>query len=249
MKIVGGNKKLKYPDDFINQIIHGDCLEVIKLIPMGGVDLIMTDPPYGIDFQSAWRIGTERFKKIVGDKKIDLQIVSKLSKALKDEGALYLFTRWDVFSVWFEEINKYFKIKNCLVWDRVVHGLGDLNGSYAPQYDICIFAVKGKHKLRRNRPKDILRFQRIDPEKLLHPAQKPVDLIEEMILNSSDPNSLILDPFLGSGTSAVAAINANRRFIGIEKELKYCEIALKRLQGKNPNRKSLEAGVEIGDLF
>jgi len=226
---------LKYPEDFINKIICGDCLEVMKDIPDNTIDLVVTDPPYGINYQSAWRIDTERFDFIEGDKNINSTFLKDCFRILKEDCGCYIFTRVDVYPEWLKEVEKYFKIKSVIVWDRIIHGLGDLNGSYAPLYDLIIYAVKGKPILKGNRPKNILRVQRVDSDKLLHPTQKPERLIESLIKNSSNENDIVLDTFLGSGTTAVACKKLNRKFIGIEINSEYCKIAEERLK-KVPER-------------
>jgi site-specific DNA-methyltransferase (adenine-specific) len=206
-------------------IYHGDSSVVMGLMSVGSVDLILTDPPYGIAFQSAWRIERQRLATIAGDSGIDTRWLAFAKELVKPGGAVYVFTRWDVLGAWHAAL----EAKSCIVWDRMVHGLGDLQGAYAPQHDQCLFLPIGKHRFRRGRPKDVIRCQRVDPEKLLHPAEKPEPLLAELIQNSSDPEHLILDPFMGSGTTLVAAKNLGRRAIGIEIEERYCEIAAKRL--------------------
>ena len=213
-----------YQDDAAT-IYHGDCREVMP--SLDSVSLVVADPPYGIAFQSARRIKRERFDPIVDDKLVRTDWVASANRLLHDGGALYLFARWDILGEWQSVLNK--SIKSCIVWDRVVHGLGDLDGAYAPQHDLCLFIPVGKHRFRNGRPKDVIRHQRVDPRKLFHPAEKPISLIEELLTNSSDVGDFVLDPFLGSGTTLVAAKNLGRQAIGIEIEERYCEIAAKRL--------------------
>ena len=103
------------------------------------------------------------------------------------------------------------------------------------------FAIrKGeRHILRGGRPHDVIRIQRVNPECLVHPAEKPEKLIAQLILSSSDENDIVLDPFLGSGTTAVVCKKLGRHFIGIEKNHEYCNIARKRLQDSNLVKHSL----------
>ena len=210
-----------------------DCLEGLKQMEDNSVDLIVTDPPYGIDFQSSWRTETERFDKLKGDNSIDTTFLSECHRIMKDGSAVYLFTRWDVYPQWLEAIKeKGFQVKNLIVWDRVVHGLGDLEGAYGPCHDFCIFATKGRHILRGKRPIDVIRIQRPDPMKIKHPTQKPLELIKRLIKSSSDEGMVVCDPYMGSGTTALACKQTNRDFIGFEIEEKYVNVANKRLQQK-----------------
>lgn len=218
------------PERFINKITCMDCLEGMKEIPDNSVDLVLTDPPYGINYQSAWRIDTKRFEKIIGDREIKIDFIKEAYRLLKDDTAMYVFTRWDVYPIWLKAIEKVgFKVKNIIVWDRVIHGIGDLNGRYAPQHDFIIFAVKGRPIFKNGRPKDLIRATRPNINKMVHPTEKPIKIIRQLIQNSSDENNAILDPFMGSGTTAVACKWLNRNFIGFEISQEYCDIAEKRL--------------------
>lgn len=143
---------------------------------------------------------------------------------------MYLFTRWDVQNEWIVATQRAgFELKNAIVWDRVVHGMGDLTGAYAPCYDTILFATKGRHVLRGKRPIDIISIPRLHGEALVHPTEKPVPLLEKLILSSSDSGDVVLDPFAGSGTTGMAALRVGRRFVGMEIDSKYHEIASARL--------------------
>jgi DNA modification methylase len=221
-----------------HKIICGDSTEIMKNMEYKSIDLIVTDPPYGIDYQSAWRIDSERFDKIIGDKEINCSFLNNCKYILKQETALYLFTRWDVEPKWVVEVKKSgFIVKNIIIWDRIIHGLGDLKGCYAPSYDMIIFATKGRHILRNGRPKDIIRVKRVDSIKLIHPNQKPVGLVEKIISNSSNIGDTVLDPFLGSGTTLVAAERLNRNSIGIDISKEWCEKSYERLLREVKQRK------------
>ena len=133
--------------------------------------------------------------------------------------------------MWLEAIKKAgFNVKNCIIWDRVVHGLGDLKGGYAPTYDMIIFATKERHILKGRRPKDVVRVKRVDADKLVHPTQKPIELIRQLIVNSSNKQDIVLDCYSGSGVVAVACKQLNRNFIGFEISKEYCDIAENRLK-------------------
>lgn len=105
--------------------------------------------------------------------------------------------------------------------------MGDLYGDYAPKSEFIIYARKGKRKLNGRRDSNILYFNRTNNK--LHPTEKPLDLCEFLINKSSNENNLILDSFIGSGTTALACKNLNRNFIGFENNEEYFKIAQKRL--------------------
>ncbi len=121
-----------------------------------------------------------------------------------------------------------FTVKSVLVWDRMHHGMGDLKGSFAPRYDTCIFATKGRYILPNGRPDDVIQCQRLNSAELVHPNEKPVALMRELIEATTAPGALILDPFAGSGSTLAAAALTGRQYIGIEISAEYHAIAQQR---------------------
>jgi site-specific DNA-methyltransferase (adenine-specific) len=109
-----------------------------------------------------------------------------------------------------------FNVKSAIVWDRVAHGMGDLKSAFAPRYDTCIFAVKGSYTFPSKRPVDVIQCQKLGSARLSHPNEKPVGLMRHLIEVTTKPGDLILDPFAGSGTTLVAAIQSGRQYIGVE---------------------------------
>lgn len=108
--------------------------------------------------------------------------------------------------------------------------MGDLKSSFAPMHDTIWFATKGKFQFPGKRPKSVIRSQRVAGDKLTHPNEKPVDLMEQLISAITSPGGIVLDPFAGSGTALVAAKKLGFQYVGIEREKEYCEIAEKRLE-------------------
>lgn len=221
-----------------NLIFHGDCIEKLDILPTNSIDLVITDPPYGIDFQNDWQNGDNQFEKMENDDKIDTSFIPKIDKVTKDNSALYLFTRWDVYPEWLKAVKQSdFKVKNCIVWDKVKHGLGDLQKSYAPTHEFIIYAVKGENEINGKRPQDIMRDRRVLHGEKQHPAEKPVSLISELIKNSSDKGDIVLDPFAGSGSTLVAAEIHDRNYIGIEIAEKFVDLARKRIKESESQKK------------
>jgi site-specific DNA-methyltransferase (adenine-specific) len=210
-----------YSDDAVT-LYHGDCREIL---PHVQADVLVTDPPYGIGYQSAWRTERERFDIIAGDDAPSMGWVNEARRCVADGGALYVFTRWDVLP---QLLGAMPMSRSCVVWDRVVHGLADVSTCYAPSHDLILMEPVGRHVLRGGRPRDLIRCQRPDPNKLVHPCEKPVGLLAQLIANSTDTGQTVLDPFAGSGTTLRAAKDLGRRAIGIEIEERYCEIAARR---------------------
>lgn len=209
----------------------GDCLEIMQSIPDCSVDMVLTDPPYGIDYQSA-RIKdkAKRKPKIMGDKETQTAFISEIARVLKPTGAVCIFTRWDVQQKVIDEMTAYgMKPRNVIIWDKVVHGMGDLKRSFDSRYEsICFYSA---HDFRFNgkRPTDIVKCTRVAAGKLAHPNEKPVKLLESLIEPCTAVGAVVLDCFMGSGSTGVACLNTGRCFIGIEKDPHYFQIAKERI--------------------
>ena len=210
------------------ELWHGDCLELMKNIPDGSVDLVLTDPPYGIDFQSNFR--KNKFNKIENDIAVNAEFLDECKRVLKDTGAIYCFTRWDVYPSWIEQISKRFKVKNCIVWFKRGGGLGDLKKGYIYNHEFIIYCAEKNHRLNGKRRNDVFEFAKDAPSTYVHPTQKPISLLKEIIDRSSNEGGVVLDCFMGSGSTGVACVNSNRRFIGIELDEGYFNIAKKRIE-------------------
>ena len=209
-----------------------NCLDGMKQIKDNSVDLILTDPPYGIDYQSSWKTDkTKRHKKIKNDKQPYIWWLLEANRILKDDGSLLCFCRWDTaesFKLAIEWAG--FIIKSQVIWGREHHGMGDLKSSFAPQHDTIWFTTKGEFIFPNKRPKSIIRSKRLGGEQLTHPNEKPVDLIEQLILSTSEENDLIADFFGGSGSTYEACIKLKRNYIGFELDEKYFEIINNRIE-------------------
>ena len=222
--------------DGINKVIQGDCLDLMKKMPDKCTDLVVTDPPYGMEFRSNYRI--VKHQKIANDNNLDW--LPQLSKALyrvtKDDAHGYIFCSFhniDLFKQIF--VGGGWRVKNILVWHKNNTGMGDLEGNYAPQYELILFVTKGNKKLNGGRDSNILRFNRTGNE--LHPTQKPVDLMSYLIEKSTKKGDLVLDTFAGSCPVAIACHNLNRNFICIEKDYDYWKASVERLKNAQAQQK------------
>jgi len=201
-------------------IYHGDCLGVLTEIE--AADVCVTDPPYGISLQSS-RGGRHGTSKIANDH----------STAARDQ----ILSQWAGPAIVFgsPKVPPPPKTRHKLIWDKTEGvGMGDLRFPWKPNYDeihIIGDGFKGK------RTGSVLRY---DPKIgvngrqacLHHPTEKPLGLMKAL-LDKCPADWIIIDPFMGSGTTLVAAKQLGRRAIGIEIEEKYCEIAAKRLAQEN----------------
>lgn len=217
------------------KLYQGDCLEVIKNIEDGSVDLVVTDPPYLKAYSTGHRKGVKRSTtEILNDREFDLDILfNEFKRILKPDGHLYIFGCWQTGDKFKQELEKYFKIKNKIIWVKNNWTAGDLFWTYGQSYEEIWYATNGRKKLNGKRDRDCLFYNRVAGKNQLHLNQKPVELIEFIINKSSIENDTVLDCFMGSGSTGVACLNTNRNFIGIELDEGYFNIAKKRIEGVN----------------
>ena len=219
---------------------QGDCLELMKDIPDRSIDLIVTDPPYRVTSRgSAGNSGGMLQKKINKQGKVfsfnDIsckQYAPEFYRILKDGTHCYvmcnhtnLIEMLNVFT------NVGFKFVKCLIWNKGNKIMGQF---YMNQFEYIMFFRKGKAKKINNcGTSDILEVPNKKTKingKNIHDTEKPIDLMKILIENSSKENEIVLDPFMGIGSTGVACINTNRNFIGIELDEKYFETAKERIE-------------------
>lgn len=218
------------------KLFNDDCFNTLKLINDKSIDLVLTDPPYGMSFQSNNR--KEKYEKIKNDDNLDWlpSLVKEFKRVCKEDSHLYIWCSWHKIDVFKQEFEKLFKIKNIIVWAKNGGGMGDLKGGYGGRHELCLFINNGKD-LNGSRDTDVIdKAYRTGNE--FHPTQKPVNLMEYLIEKSSNKGDLILDCFSGSGSTAIACYNSDRRFIGSELDLKHYQNSLIRIKN-HTNQKLL----------
>lgn len=206
-------------------------MNIIELLDDSSVDVCLTDPPYGIEFQSAWRTDRNMWKpKIDNDGSPFIDWIEPLYAKMKDGGRLLCFYRWDVQDEFLNEIERVgFTVKSQIVWDKCIHGMGDLKGEFSPQHELIIYATKGRYEFKGKRPSSVYRIQRVHPEKLVHPNEKPVELIRSLLLAISEEGELVFDPFGGSFSTYLAATQLGRKALSCELSEHYYDIGVERL--------------------
>lgn len=214
-------------------LYHGDSAEILPELPKASVDLIVTDPPYGVRWQSGLRAAP--FPMMAGDRG-DLDVVDVLGwaiRALRPLRHVYVFGPADLSRL---PIGG----STSLVWDKANTGPGDLSSPWAPAHEPITFGVFvpsqanrargdgiGAARLRKG---SVVRVPRLNSRGVaLHPTEKPVRLLRILIESSSTFDEMVLDPFAGSGSTLEAAVLEGRRAIGIEIDERYCEVIAKRL--------------------
>ena len=190
------------------RLILGDCREVLPTLPK--VDAVITDPPYGVSYASGW---ANKFQGV--------SIACDESIQARDEAlGLIEYDAAVVFGSWKQA--KPSGVKMVLVWDKGTVGMGDLSLPWFPSTEEIYIIGSG---FTGSRVSSVLSYH---VRNEFHPTEKPVGLMSHLIGRA--PGKLVLDPFMGSGTTGVAAVQMGRSFIGIEREPKYFDIACKRIE-------------------
>ena len=213
-------------------IYHGDCRDVLPTIPACSVDVVLTDPPYGM----AWSGNNSNAQKhnIAGDGlrsgvRLVRTMFHEAREAISDNAHVYLFCHWQSWPDFYDAISTRFRPRNALVWWKETGSLGNFDAEWVRDYEVVLFGNNGGAALSRpGSDGSVLRFRPVPSPSRLHPTEKPIELLA-FILGKSELPGTILDPFMGSGTTLVAAKRLGRKAIGIEIEERYCEIAAKRL--------------------
>lgn len=200
-------------------LYHGDCTEIICDIE---ADALITDPPYGMGFQSnrykgaGGKPNASGHAKISGDEDPALM---RIAYGYPSTHSSYIFCRWDNIADFPD------KPRSAIAWIKNNWSMGDLKHEHGRQYELIAFWPGPDHKFPNKRPADVVRFARSG--NALHPTEKPVSLMQEVV---SWTEGCVFDPFMGSGTTGVACANLGRKFIGIEIERKYFDIACERIE-------------------
>ena len=204
-----------YQDEWVT-IYHGDCREILPTLPK--VDLVLTDPPYGMEFYSGMYVGYNPYGGIIGDDRYPSELVSVFKEVARK--AVFMFCRWD-------NLTDVEKPKSFIAMIKNGGYIGDLKNEFGRLWEGILFYPCDDFGFNKRIP-DVVDCRKVSHNERLHPTQKSEYPIDTLILNCSIENDVILDPFLGSGTTAYCAKKLNRRCIGIEIEEKYCEIAANR---------------------
>ena len=214
-------------------IVEADCLTELRGIGDDEFEAVIADPPYGVSFQSAWKTKTERFARISGDNAPFVWWLWDAFRVTKLGGCLLCFCRWDSAEAFRQAIGWAGYVgQTQLIWDRCLHGMGDPSSRPSPRHDTIWFAAKGRYQIPGVRPTSVLRHARLSGTQLLHPNQKPVELLRQLVREYVPVGGRVLDPFVGCGTGAVAAKLEGRGCLGIEIDPQYVTIANKRLRGE-----------------
>ncbi len=262
-------KILKFPEDFIDQFICGDVVDVLRMIPDESVELVVTSPPYNLKNSTGNGLKDGRGGKwpnaallngyanhdddMPYDEYVNWQrsCLTEMTRIIPEDGAIFYNHKWRVQAGLLQDrqdIVSGFPVRQIIIWKRN-GGINFNPGYFLPTYEVIYLIAKPKFKLvsKCNAYGDIWEFGHENKNK--HPAPFPLALIDRVI--SSTRGGVVLDPFMGSGTTALAAKTLGRHFIGIDISPEYCEMSRQRLV--NPasilRTKRSQESVNQGSLF
>lgn len=236
-------------------IMNGDTIEKMKTIKDNSIDLILTDLPFGttknkwdviIPFEDLWN----EYERIIKDHGAIILFAQELfaAKLIVSNEKLFRYTIvWnkklttghlnankmplrshELLCVFYKHLPTYNPQK---IKGKPNHGIGSAIGKKPDNnHNYGTYTIIDSNKDGMKFPKSIWDFEKVHPSKTVHPTQKPINLLEYIILTYSNPGDIVLDNTMGSGSTGIAAQNTNRSFIGIELDKSYFEIAKKRLE-------------------
>jgi len=235
-------------NDFLNKIICGDVLKVMEKIPDRSIDIVVTSPPYNLKNSTGNGMKDGRGGKWANaalqkgyshhhdcmphDEYVEWQrkCLTEMLRIIPEDGAIFYNHKWRVQNGLLQDrqdIVSGFPVRQIIIWRRK-GGFNFNPGYFVPTYEVIYLIAKKDFKLvpKANGHGDVWEFtQEMNND---HPAAFPVDLIDRIIASTSAKT--ILDPFMGSGTTAISALNHDRQYVGIEISPEYCEMAEKRIQ-------------------
>ena len=228
--------------NFQHRLLCGDSTkeeDVIRLMNGKKANMVFTDPPYGVSYSNNMNNKFETIKN--DDVFLDgwIPLVQKYS-----QGFIFMWTSYQVLGKWLDITKPFGKLSNMVIWSKGGGGLGDLKCAFATDYEIALVWNR-KHELQDKRIGSVWSINKDNGAKYVHPTQKPVELMEKGIFNCSKTKNIIMDLFLGSGSTLIACENLSRFCYGMELDEKYAQVIVQRYVDYTSNPKIKINGVEV----
>ena len=221
----------------MNEVWNGKCADLAVDLP-NEIHCIITDPPYGVDFQSnsVRRGASTRYNDKIDDDDNPVVAVARFKEVMEqiipklvEDADVYVFTAWQVYPLWAEAVRELgLELKQVLIWEKGYPGMGDLECNWGCGYEMILYCKKGNRPVAYRR-RAVITIDRVPAGKNIHPTEKPVALLEMLVEMSTNPGELVVDPYAGSGSTIWAAQRLGRLGIGIEKRQDYANAANERL--------------------
>lgn len=211
-----------------------DSDQVAKLMNGQKADMVFTDPPYGVSYQSNMRTKTEKFDVLENDNVFITEWINNLP--LFSKGFVFVWTSWKVLKQWIEFCEPIGELSNLIIWDKGGGGIGDLKKTFSTDFEIALVYHRGA-EIKGKRLGSVWSVGKDLGSNYLYPTQKPVELPAMAIENITNKNESILDLFLGSGSTMVASHQLKRKCYGMELDPKYCDVIVNRMIALDPTIK------------
>lgn len=225
-------------------VLRADSRDIIKRIPDNSIDFILTDPPYNLGQHSTGNIplpGRSAMNNdVAGWDMIDFnpeEWADEFIRILKPTGNLFIFTSYNQLGRWYNCLDHKFDTSNFMIWHKTNPAPKIFKAGFLNSCEMIFTCWNKKHTWNFISQAEMHNYIEssicMKPERLSnpkHPAQKPVSILKKMIVIASNENDIIFDPFMGVGSTGVAALDLNRRFIGVELDNAYFEAAKKRIE-------------------
>jgi DNA modification methylase len=231
-----------------HRLLCGDstCSDTVGKL-MNGIkaDMVFTDPPYGVSYQSNMRTKSEKFDVLENDNVFITEWINNLP--LFSKGFVFVWTSWKVLKQWIEFCEPIGELSNIIVWDKGGGGIGDLKKTFLTDFEVALVYHRGA-EIKGKRLGSVWSIGKDGSTKYLHPTQKPIELAAMAIENIINQNELVLDLFLGSGSTMVASQQLKRKCYGMELDPKYCDVIVKRMINIDPTIEVKRNGVVTKDF-
>tara|TARA_R110001632_G_scaffold3575_1_gene15808 strand:+ start:703 stop:1908 length:1206 start_codon:yes stop_codon:yes gene_type:complete len=198
---------------------------VEKLMDGKKADMVFTDPPYGVSYQSNMREKSEKFEVLKNDDVFVTEWINNLH--LCSKGFVFVWTSWKVLKQWIEFCDPIGDLSNIIIWDKGGGGIGDLKKTFSTDFEVALVYHRGA-EIKGKRIGSVWSVGKDGANKYLHPTQKPVELSKMAIENIIEKNNVVLDLFLGSGSTLIGSEQTQRKCYGQELDPKYCDVIVKR---------------------
>lgn len=227
-------------------VLNADSRDVIKRIPDNAIDFILTDPPYNLAKHSTGNINLPGRSAINNDL-VDWDLVEfnpeewvdEFVRILKPTGNLFIFTSYNQLGRWYNCLDHRFDSSNFMIWHKTNPAPKIYKAEFLNSCEMIFTCWNKRHTWNFSSQDEMHNFIESPicsgPERLKnpkHPTQKPISILKRMIEMASNEDDIIFDPFMGVGSTGVAAMQMNRRFIGVELEPQYCQAGKLRIEAE-----------------
>jgi adenine-specific DNA-methyltransferase len=225
-------------------ILHGDSrLLIPSVLPeWPTIDCLLTDPPYGVAYQSTFGKNPkdiEKYQQKIHDDGDPEDAIKSFDAVLReclpfmsDVCEIYVFSDWGVCEIWKPYLDNLLehgiRLMQCIIWEKGYPGLGDFTYNWGQGHEFIYYLKKGNRPVPYRRS-GVLHIDKVRPGTNIHPTEKPQGLLNMLIEYSTEPGQFVFDPYAGSGSTVLAAANLGREGLGIEREESYVKDARARL--------------------